>query len=111
MELELKKDWGFYATFVPNKKLPLYNWYYYKEGFARELVFKLLDLFDMKNGLVLDPFCGSGTTLLACKERGIESIGLEILPGSLLASRVKTRNYSDTDLSDIESCLNEIREV
>ena len=109
MELELKKDWGFYATFVPNKKLPLYNWYYYKEGFARELVFKLLDLFDMKNGLVLDPFCGSGTTLLACKERGIESIGLEILPGSLLASRVKTRNYSDTDLFDIESCLNEIR--
>ena len=30
------------------------------------------------NDLVLDPFCGSGTTLVACRDRGIKSVGIEI---------------------------------
>jgi len=29
-------------------------------------------------GIVLDPFCGSGTTLMACKETGRKYIGIEI---------------------------------
>lgn len=30
-----------------------------------------------KDGLILDPFCGSGSTILACHQLGIESIGIE----------------------------------
>jgi SAM-dependent methyltransferase len=88
---------GAFATFVPNKQFPVYNWLYYKEGFSRQLVYYLLDSFSPK--VVLDPFCGSGTTLLACKQRGINSFGVDSMPISVFASLVKTRDY---DLSTIE---------
>jgi len=39
---------------------------------------------------VLDPFCGTGTTLVECKKLGIPSIGIEPSPMACLAGRVKT---------------------
>jgi DNA modification methylase len=86
--------WGELATFVPNKKLPVYNWFYYKEGFAGDLVFNMIRKFGLKAGdTVLDPFCGVGTTLLACQEKGIEAIGFDVQPSAVFASMVKTRDY------------------
>src|SRR4030042_3930453 len=57
-KLEEKPEWGPLATFLPNKDEPIYNWFYYKEGFAKELVLKLADAFMLKQGTVLAPFCG-----------------------------------------------------
>jgi len=101
-KLKEKLEWGPLATFVPNKDQPIYNWFYYKEGFASELVFNLLEQFRLKPGdTVLDPFCGSGTTLLACKEKGIDCIGFDTLPVSVFASRVKTQNYNIGEIRQI----------
>ena len=85
---------GEHATFVPNKKLPIYNWFYYKEGFSRDLVFHLIDKFQLNaNNIILDPFCGSGTTLLACKERALRAIGIDASELAVLASNVKVGDY------------------
>ncbi|MBI4895998.1 MAG: DNA adenine methylase [Candidatus Aenigmarchaeota archaeon] len=92
-----REELGTLATFVPNKFEPIYNWFYYKEGFAKNLVFMLLDMFSPKDdATILDPFCGSGTTLLACKERGYASIGLDLLPVCIFAAATKTATY-DTE--------------
>ena len=92
MLLEEKLEWGPLATFVPNKHLPVYNWFYFKEGFSRDLIFKLKDLLNLKPPL-LDPFCGSGTSLLACRELGWDAWGFDIMPICILASRAKTAEY------------------
>jgi len=95
MNILSKRELGELSTFIPNKKTPVYNWFYYKERFARELVSLLLDQFEVQQGaFVLDPFCGSGTTLLACKERGINAQGLDVLPISVFSANVKTRDYN-----------------
>jgi DNA modification methylase len=33
-----------------------------------------------EGGVVLDPFCGSGTTLKYCQDNNIDAIGIEINP-------------------------------
>ena len=80
------------VTFKPNKDVPVHRWFYYKEGFSRDLVAMLLESF--KPSTVLDPFVGSGTTPLTAKEMGIDAAGTDVLPIALLASRVKTYDYN-----------------
>jgi len=46
------------------KPLPLFQW--------------CIGLFRNSPSLIVDPYCGSGTTLVACKARGIRAIGIEL---------------------------------
>ena len=44
------------------------------------LIKKLIEIHSIENGIILDPFLGSGTTAVACKELGRNFIGIEISP-------------------------------
>ena len=97
--IEHRLDWRQLVTYVPNKKLPLYNWFKYKEGFSRDLVVKLFKEFAIQPGdIILDPFAGCGTTLLAGKEFGIQGVGIDILPTSVFVASTKLTNWRDIDL-------------
>ena len=37
----------------------------------------LVRLVTPKEGIVLEPFAGSGTTLIACKQQGFQFVGIE----------------------------------
>ncbi len=84
------------VTFSQNKILPIYNWFYYKEGFSRDLVWNLLNELKIpKDSKIIDPFCGTGTTLLACKQLGYNAIGFDILPLAVFVSNTKLQNNYD----------------
>ncbi len=51
-----------------------------------------------EDDLLLDPFVGCGTTPLACKQLGISSVGYDVHPIMLFASRVKLRDYDVEEL-------------
>jgi len=51
-----------------------------------------IEKFGIKGGCVLDPYCGSGTTLLEAKLAGMNSIGFDINPLALFISKVKCQN-------------------
>jgi len=94
-----KLDMGELVTFIPNKKTPVYNWFYFKEGFSREFVHTMIDKFKLKEEhWILDPFLGTGTTLLGCKERGINGIGIEVNPLFLFIANAKVSDYDIEDL-------------
>ena len=59
----------------------------------------------ISDGYVLDPFCGSGTTLLECSLKGIKSIGIDIDPLSCMISKVKT---TPIDKERLEWLLNKL---
>lgn len=101
MQMKERLGWGELATFVPNKRVPIHNWFYYKEGFSQGLVSRLVAEFGLGRGdTVLDPFCGAGTTLLACKQAGIGSVGFDVHPVAVFAARVKTADYDPGRLRD-----------
>jgi DNA modification methylase len=69
---------------------PAHNWYRFVLSFPPHLVQQYLEKFNIKSKhLVLDPFCGTGTTNVECKKKGIPSIGIEANPMACFASQTK----------------------
>ena len=67
-----------------------HDWYRFVLSFPPHLVRDYIDKFGLQNGnTVLDPFCGTGTTLVECKKLNIDSIGIESNPMANFASQVK----------------------
>jgi len=92
------------VTYVPNKKLPVYNWFKYKEGFSRQLVFNILTEWKiLRNETILDPFAGCGTTLLACKEFGYRAVGIDILPVAIFVAKAKLQDWPN--FNDLEEAI------
>jgi len=72
---------------------PVHDWYRFILSYPPHFVREWLDEFGIVHGsrqAVLDPFCGTGTTLVECKKRGVRAYGLDAHPISILASDVKT---------------------
>ena len=63
---------------------------------------RLIKLFSFHDDIVLDPFCGSGTTFLACKQLDRRFIGIEINPEYCKMAR--NRVYGLENSLNCESC-------
>ena len=75
-----------------------HRWYNFVLGFSDQLVEKILVKFSVDStATVLDPFCGTGTTMVECAKRGIPSIGIDANPFAVFAARVKSRFDLDPD--------------
>lgn len=61
------------------------------DNFKKEIYFK-------KDDIVLDPFCGSGTTLVQSAELGMHAIGIDVSAFNSLISNVKVGTYDFDDL-------------
>ena len=69
---------------------PVHDWYRFVLSFPPHLVRDYLGRFGVcPSETVLDPFCGTGTTLVECKKLGIRSVGIESNPMAHIASSVK----------------------
>lgn len=67
-----------------------HDWYRFVLSFPPHLVRKYIEKFGICAGnTVLDPFCGTGTTVVECKKLGVNSLGVEAHPMAAFASRVK----------------------
>lgn len=80
------------TTFRTNQISPVHRWYSYVEGFSGNFVKEILTSIQRRHPLklVLDPFCGSGTTLVEACFKGIPSVGYDINPFLVFVSSIKT---------------------
>jgi len=68
------------VSFQANKTAAGYRWFKFKEGFSSVLVNYVFDQLRIGTGKIVDPFAGSGTTLLSASERALNALGIELLP-------------------------------
>jgi hypothetical protein len=85
----------------------VHDWYRFVLSFPPHLVRTYIERFGITSPeRVLDPFCGTGTTLVECKKLGLVTIGVERNPMACFASRVKL----EWDI-DPEALIDHAREV
>jgi DNA modification methylase len=70
----------------------------YLGKFIPQLVEIFLRKYFQPGSTVLDPFCGSSTTLVQANELGINSIGYDISAFNVLLGKVKTEKYDVDEL-------------
>lgn len=92
MQTVLKNNLPLNHNHTQTHDQPFHSWYQFVLGFPPHLVRTYIDKFKIqpRNHIVLDPFCGTGTTNVECKKNDIKSLGLEANPMAYFASLVKT---------------------
>jgi len=86
----------------------------YKGKFNPQIVRAILNILDIPVGSrVLDPFCGSGTSLLECVHLGMNAVGTDINPLAVFIANAKlaairipaATQHAELKMSDVKSFL------
>ncbi len=75
-----------------------HDWYRFVLSYPPHLVKDYINNFELDGqSIILDPFCGAGTTIVEAKLNRIKAVGLEANPFPYFASTVKTNWNIDPD--------------
>ncbi|QYX31972.1 DNA methyltransferase [Sphaerospermopsis torques-reginae] len=86
------------STFVDNMKLPVHRWFRYSAGFSGQWVENIIIQAQNQGEVkLLDPFAGSGTTLIASEKQEVECLGIEAHPFVARIARTKLLYKTDVD--------------
>ncbi len=93
-ELDLALSWSERELPERERTRHVHRLHPYLGKFIPQLVEAMLERYVPAGGRVLDPFAGSGTTLVQALESGYDATGVDIAGFNALLMRVKTRPYN-----------------
>ncbi len=97
-------DWDFHKE---DSRIFLHNFCWYPARFIPIIPAYLIEALSDENDVILDPFCGSGTTVIEALKRNRNAIGFDIQPIAVFITNIKAKVLLDNDI-DI-SILKELR--
>jgi hypothetical protein len=83
------------TVFTANMREAVHRWYRFSAGFSSAWAAEVITQSGATR--VLDPFAGSGTTLLAAQDAGVQSLGVENQPFIARLARAKLAWNADVD--------------
>jgi hypothetical protein len=104
-EIDLELSWSERELPERERTKHVHRLHPYLGKFIPQLVEALLGRYVPERGRVLDPFAGSGTTLVQSLESGRDAVGVDIAAFNCLLMEVKTQRY---DLFALESELRDV---
>lgn len=111
-KIKLHEGQGYLLKYPLNALSPYHSWFEYTDAYSYKFVENIIKEFDItKENVVLDPFCGSGTTLTVCKENKIPSIGFEADNLGCFLTNGKIISYNKSEISDLERFISTFREL
>lgn len=81
----------------------------YAAKFIPQIPDKIIEECSNERHTILDPFCGSGTTLLEARLKGRCSVGFDTNPIAILVSKVKTTPMSKEDWDEVDIAISKIK--
>ncbi|WP_270273007.1 MULTISPECIES: hypothetical protein [Enterococcus] len=100
----LDQSYSNLVHFQTTNEIPFQRWYSYREGYSYKLVQKFITKYNV-TGSILDPFMGSGSSILAGRFSNLKTYGIDVNPISLFVSEVENRNYFEEDIKSIQNEL------
>ena len=89
-----------------------YGWFPFRQAFSRKFLDKLFSLKEMSDSkIILDPFMGSGNSLLASVERGLTTIGVDVSPLFQFVSCIKTKEIPESAFARAASIIHEASKI
>ena len=105
MELEFEKPNGNGSTTYLT-----HNFHTYPAKFIPQIPKSTIKALTREGDIILDPFCGCGTTLVESKLLNRRAIGVDLNPIATLVSKAKTNKIDIKQISLIPNLLSEIKE-
>lgn len=102
------EELGNHVHFQGSINRPVQRWFPYREGYSVELVDEFIKKLNI-NGLVFDPFSGSGTTLLAARLNNLPSKGMDVNPISVMVAEAENDQYNEDDKLSFDVYLNQLK--
>ena len=104
------KETSLYGSFRDSMKAPVHRWFAYPAGYS----YKLVEAKIREHGLnaqswIADPFLGTGTTSVASKVSGINSLGVEAHP--FVFEIAKTKMHFDYEIGKLVKELEEVMRI
>lgn len=97
------------AITTREKQALTHNIHPYPAKYIPQIPGSLLDYLCIPaHSLVMDPFCGSGTTLLEAAVRGFDAVGTDSNPIATLISRTKCTRLSEEQCAQIDAALSRL---
>lgn len=97
-----------HLTFKGNLKESRYGWLRLTPAYSVHLVSEILRKYPKDKLVVLDPFCGTGTTALVCAEQGIVCDTTDINPFLIWLTKAKTRSYDEKSIASFQQHAKEV---
>ena len=84
------------ATSRDLKSASRHRWFYFPHSYSYRLVNTILDYWQFtSDDTLVDNFAGSGTTLLAARERGLSVLGFDLSPLAVTSTNAKVAPYRE----------------
>lgn len=77
----------------------------YPAKFTPQVVNKFFNRYCKKGFKILDPFCGSGTTLVESVLNNMDSVGIDLNPIAYIISRAKTEFYTSEEIQAVRDFI------
>jgi DNA methylase len=98
MSYATQRKEGFEQNKIYTEDRPIHEWYRFVLSYPPHLVRDYIKKFCINStNKILDPFCGTGTTLVESKKLGISSVGIEANPIVQMAASAKVNWDIDYD--------------
>jgi DNA modification methylase len=111
-DLDLELSWSERDLPERERTKHVHRLHPYHGKFIPQLVEVLLDRYFRRGQRVLDPFAGSGTTLVQALESGLDATGVEVAAFNCLLAGVKTARYDPFALaSELRGALARLDEL